>query len=484
MSVSNNGNNGSFDRLRNVKQFDVTGRKLLIPDMVPFGSKGLAASFRAVGVDAVILKTYDGLALGKEFTSGKECFPCQVTLGDILQYLKGEKERLGSSFSPDNYVYFMPEADGPCRFGMYNKMQRLVLDRFDEFRDIPITYVSTSNSYSTHAIMPQAASSIFRKLSYVSIIICDVLERTLWRVRPYELRPGLADSFMEKALDAVCAEIEENGASLKFKGLYDLVEDIVSTAKTFIDKRQPRRPLIGIVGEIYVRSHTESNQQIIRLIEKFGGEVVVASIAEWINYITFDTAREQKRHLKLAWQNWDFASVRRILPQLTSTLIEKYYQLYREHKGYSLALKHLNIQKDHRIGTLERRLDRNNLYNFDVGTEAGLSIGAALEHVHHGFDGVVNVFPFTCMPSAICTAVLKPLLNRLRMPYLDAPFDGAIQPNREVALRTFMYQAGQRMDSRMAGKNRNGRQYVIPNNDNKRESPGGVPDRGNRRTHP
>lgn len=480
MGVSNN----NFDRLIGVKQFDVTGKTLLIPDMARFAARTLAACFRAVGVNALIMETYDGLAMGKEFTSGKECFPCQVTLGDILSFLKSEKERLGPAFRPEKYVYFLPEADGPCRFGMYNKMQRLVLDRFDEFRDVPITYVSTRNSYSADAIMPPKASSIFRKLSYAAIITADIMDRTVWRVRPYEIRPGITDSFMDKALGVVMEEIEEKGALLEFNKLNDLVEDIVSTAKTFIDDRKPRRPLIGIVGEIYVRTHPESNQHIARLIERFGGEVVVASIAEWINYITYDMARDQKRLLRLAWLNRDFESVREILPKLASTQIEKYYQLYRQHKGYSRALKHLDIQKDHRIGTLEKRLDGNHLYNFDVGTEAGLSIGAALEQVHEGFDGVVNVFPFTCMPSAICTAVLKPLLNRMRMPYLDAPYDGAIQPNREIALRTFMYQAAQRRESRIAGKNRNGRRHVIPDNGYQRDSSGGIPDRDSRGTHP
>jgi len=439
-----------------VKQFDVTGKTLLIPEMAPFSSRMLAASFRAVGVNAMVMETYKGLDLGKEFTSGKECFPCQVTLGDILYFLREEKEKRGPAFSPDNYVYFLPEADGPCRFGMYNKMQRLVLDRFEEFRDVPITYVSTRNSYSAAGIMPAGASSIFRKLAYVVIIIADIFDRIVWRVRPYEFRPGLTDSFMEKALGATVAEVEQNGASLEFKTLLTIVEDIASTARTFVDVRQPRRPLIGIIGEIYVRTHQDSNQHIVRTLERLGAEVVVASVGEWINYITYDMAREQKRHLKLALQKLDFASLRGILNDLISTQIDKYYQMGRKYQVYKRALKYLDIHKDHSIAVLEKRLDRNRLFSFDVGTESCLSIGAALEQLHEGYSGVVNVFPFTCMPSAVCTAVLKPLLNKMRMPYIDAPYDGAIQPNREIALRTFVYQAKQHLESRTSG-NRNGK---------------------------
>jgi predicted nucleotide-binding protein (sugar kinase/HSP70/actin superfamily) len=439
-----------------VKQFDVTGKTLLVPEMSPVSSRLLVATFRAIGVNAILMETYKGLNLGKEFTSGKECFPCQVTLGDILHFLRKEKNRLGPAFSPENYVYFLPEADGPCRFGMYNKMQRLVLDRFEEFRDIPITYVSTRNGYETASIMPADAAVIFRKLAYVIVIVSDILDRMVWRVRPYELRPGMTDAFVGKGLEAIVAEVEQNGASLEFKRLFDTIEDIASTVKTFIDTRLPRRPLIGVIGEIYVRTHPDSNQNLVRVLERFGAEVVVASIAEWINYITYDMAREHKRHLKLALLKRDFVSLRSVLNNLIPIQIERYYQIVRQRQIYGRVLKYVDIQKDHRIGILEKQMDRDRIYSFDIGTEAALSIGAALVQVHEGYSGIVNAFPFTCMPSAVCTSVLKPLLNKMHMPYIDAPYDGAIQPNREIALRTFVFQAKQHLESRTSG-NGNGK---------------------------
>jgi predicted nucleotide-binding protein (sugar kinase/HSP70/actin superfamily) len=68
----------------------------------------------------------------------------------------------------------------------------------------------------------------------------------------------------------------------------------------------------------------------------------------------------------------------------------------------------------------------------------------------HGFDGIVNVFPFTCMPSTMCSAILKPLLDRLQVPYIDSSYDGTFQTNREAIVRTFVYQAAQRQKKRLA----------------------------------
>ena len=42
------------------------------------------------------------------------------------------------------------------------------------------------------------------------------------------------------------------------------------------------RPLIGMVGEIYVRSNVFSNENVIKKVEELGGEVWLAPFGEWI----------------------------------------------------------------------------------------------------------------------------------------------------------------------------------------------------------
>jgi hypothetical protein len=58
------------------------------------------------------------------------------------------------------------------------------------------------------------------------------------------------------------------------------------------------------------------------------------------------------------------------------------------------------------------------------------------------------VYPFTCMPSTTTSAIVKPLMSKLGVPYLDAAYDSSVQPGREAAIRTFMYQAHQHFKRR------------------------------------
>jgi predicted nucleotide-binding protein (sugar kinase/HSP70/actin superfamily) len=76
-------------------------------------------------------------------------------------------------------------------------------------------------------------------------------------------------------------------------------------------------------------------------------------------------------------------------------------------------------------------------------TETCISVAAILEYARMGFNGVVNVYPLSCMPGMATSAVVRPVMNESRIPYLDTPYDGTSQPGREAAIRTFAYQAEQ-----------------------------------------
>ena len=77
------------------------------------GSAAFAAAFRSIGIDAVPSPDSDErtVALGARYTSGDECYPEIVTLGNFLKVLE--------DYGPDKVAFFMPTATGPCRFGQY-----------------------------------------------------------------------------------------------------------------------------------------------------------------------------------------------------------------------------------------------------------------------------------------------------------------------------------------------------------------------------
>lgn len=426
-----------------VGQFNLRDKTILLPEMNRIGTHLLAGVFRSFGLNALVMDTYEGLDLGKEFTSGKECFPCQVTTGDILLFLKKEQESLGDDFASENYIFFMPESEGPCRFGMYNKYQRIVLDSFPEFKKVKIGSLTSDNSYALRGMIEKKHARDFRKAAYFSVVVGDILDRLLWRIRPYERREGATDRFIEESMVAMADSFQSYGAKKDFERILDKLGAIVEQGKALLDPDIPPKPLIGIVGEIYLRTHFHSNQDIIRVLERYGAEVINASIAEWVDYTTYDKVREAKVGLRLNLKQLRFDKVRSSLKQVLSFLGDVLYQHMRQDKAYRRVQALLDLAGDHRIAHLEKTLIKQDLYSFALGTEACLSIAGIMEYMHEGYNGVVNVYPFTCMPSTITTSIMRPIMNREKIPFLDAPYDGTYQPGREAAIRTFMYQAYQ-----------------------------------------
>ncbi len=426
-----------------VGRFNVQGKTCLIPEMNRIGCHLMAGVFCGFGINATVMETYEGLDLGKEFTSGKECFPCVVTLGDILLHMRKEKERLQDQFDPENYMYFMPEASGPCRFGMYNKYHRIVLDSQPDMDRLKIVTLSTDDAYALDGLIPQDKLQDFYKAGYLSVVVGDILDRLLWRTRPYEKEEGMADSFIDEGMERMTASFTHHSATKNFSAILSDLLKILEQAKEIIDPRIQRKPLIAVVGEIYVRSHLKSNQDTIRTLEKYGAEVVNASIGEWINYATYEQVRSAKIALRLNLRKFLLRGLKESLVKYLKYNLKLFYQYMVQRKVYRIAHSCLDIIDDHKIGHLEQALKAENSFSFEVGTEACLSIASALEHAHKGYNGIVNIFPFTCMPSNLTSSIAKPLMAELNIPYIDVSYDGSFQPGREAALRTFMYQAYQ-----------------------------------------
>jgi len=283
----------------------------------------------------------------------------------------------------------------------------------------------------------------FRKVAYLSVVVGDVLDRLLWRVRPYEKEPGMADAFIERAMDAMACVFEKCGAAKDFDGILDELDRIVLQGKSIIDPAIPAKPLIGIVGEIYLRTHVQSNQDIIRSLERYGGEVVNASIAEWVDYTTYDRVRAARTKMMLSLRQRRFENLKGCLREMVKFGGDLLYQNLRHDQVYKRVERLLDVAPEHRVSHLERVLNRDGLYSFDLGTEACLSIAGIAEYVREGYNGVVNVYPFTCMPSTITSSIVRPVMNRNKIPFLDATYDDSYQPGREASIRTFMFQASQ-----------------------------------------
>jgi predicted CoA-substrate-specific enzyme activase len=386
-------------------------KKIYIPYMCDH-SFAVAAAFKACGVDADVFPESDQETLywGRKLTSGKECYPCILTTGDMVKLVKDP------NFDHRRAAFFMPSGNGPCRFGQYHRFHRLVLDELG-FNHVPIYSPNQDETlYSDLGIM----GSQFTRLGWQGIVAVDLLMKKLLETRPYEKRRGQTDEVYQESLKRICESIRE-GEDLE-KALQKIVEQFNRIEVDGLGTK----PLIGIVGEIFVRLNRFANENVIRKIEQFGGEAWIAPLTEWILYVN---TIAKKRSLK-----------KRSFSNLLKVFLTDYYQKKDEHHLEKIFRSHLRNFGEPKTRSIFKKAKPYLDSSFEG--EAILSVGKTVDFARRNASGIVNIMPFTCMPGTIVSTLLKRYREENNnIPILNMAYDGQEQTNTLTRLEAFMYQA-------------------------------------------
>ena len=404
-----------------IKDFGLEGRRLYLPQMPYGGSYLLAAAIRSIGFDAWPTSDSDErtLELGSRVTSGDECYPQKITMGDFLRIIEDEGR--------DNVAFLMPTANGPCRFGQY---LHLVQAKFDElgYGDVPIISITSGDGYSS---IGNYSNDLIRT-AWRGVLCQDILMKLLLKTRPYELEKGSTDAAYLRSLEEVGEAVSLSGVSHKER-LAAIIPAMGRARDRFrgIPAAYDRsRPLIGVVGEIFCRLNTFSNFDLIRVVEEQGGECWLADIGEWVFY----TDDEQRRRLIDEGRRFSKDNAYRFLK---SKIMRR-----DEHAVYAaFADDFVGYEEPEDVREVLEMSFPYLPYTGALG-EMVLSSGKAIYLYGKGADGIIDISPFTCMNGIVTEAVYPSLQKDLdNMPIRTFYFDGT-QGDLERDVGIFLELAG------------------------------------------
>ncbi len=388
-----------------------TDRTILIPNMSAH-AHALAAAIQACGVNAEALPEPDEETVywGRKYTSGKECFPAIVTTGDMVKYTQRE------DFDRDKVAFFMGGSGGPCRFGQYNTLQRMVLDDVG-YPDVPIYAPNQSGNFFKD--LGIVGKGLLRR-AWQGMVAIDLLDKALLEIRPYEDEAGAAEEAYWQGVERVTEAVRSGG------GIAQALGASIAYFKRISVDRSVQRPRIGLVGEFYIRSNRFSNQDVIGKIERLGGEVWTSPVNEWFLYRNF--RRGMRAQLDRQWPLW-----------LKNLLADRVMQ-HDEHK--LVAAFDGFVRNAEEPSTLEVLAFAAPYIHCSFEGEAVMTVGKAVDFAQKGLSGLVAVMPFTCMPGTISQAILKRLRQDFdNIPFLNMVYDGDEQATTQTRLEAFMYQA-------------------------------------------
>ena len=371
-----------------------------------YGSaQAFASAFRAIGLDAQPTPPSDNRTreLGARYTSGDECYPAKVTVGDFMKVLEQPH------VDPSRVALFMPTAEGPCRFGQYAPYLRHVLDT-NGYGAVQILSPTSQNSYAGLGNLAKP----FVRTGWRALLCADLIQKLLLIYRPYEEVRGDTDSVYEDCLTDLCHTLEETPVDPGVQ-LVALRDSLVRSRDRFHKlrgRKDREHPLIGIVGEIFCRLNTFSNENLVRSLEDYGAEAWLSDIVEWIWY----TDSEHFRKLKLKGRLWSLEGL--------GTWVRSRVQRHDEHVlNEPLRADFAGREEPDIYEILE--CARPYLPPEGAFGEMVLNVGKVVYLAKKGAAGIIDISPFTCMNGIVCEAIYPRLSRDLGgIPIRNFYFDG------------------------------------------------------------
>lgn len=376
---------------------------MLIPRLGP-GSDALAACLRGLGMGCEVLPTPDRecVRLGRRHTSGKECLPMCTTLGSLLKFLNSQKD------TSQHYAYLMPRALGPCRFGTYNLLNQITLERLG-FKNRVRVWSPVESGYFDD-LPPK-----FSILLFAGWVVSDLYSQALFDTRPCERQPGLAQAIHEKHTAIMLRHLEHETArsssplqtlwQMMTGNLFGMTRLVKDAARDFAAARDVRpMPTILLVGEIYVRCESFSNDYIVEKLEARGFRVRRAPFSEFMEYV-------------------DYVNMFLREPATWRQRLNSWIQHQIHDVPYAAMGRILNWPVHSPIG--ESVMTAAEYVRPELLGEAGITLGTALHEWHQGLiDAVVSVGPLECMPNKIAEAQFFHLTEKNGMPSLTLSLNG------------------------------------------------------------
>jgi len=237
---------------------------------------------------------------------------------------------------------------------------------------------------------------------YNAVLAADLLYKARCRIKPYVEDPESFDRTMDAILSRMILAIE-SGEDIRRN-----LTECASILKT-IPLSGEKKPLVGIVGEIYVRLNPYTNGELVRTIEAAGGEAWTAPLSEWVQYLAYidkvlakDRGQSLINRLKKRAKNSYMLRQDRILTDCVDSILS-------DRREPSIMS---TVQAGERV--FPRHFDGESI----------LTIGRAIEFAEQGVDLIANCAPFGCMPGTLTSGIFQKLENTMGVPVVSLFFDG------------------------------------------------------------
>ena len=366
----------SYQRAEFTKTMRDAEYTILAPQMSPIHFDILEPVFKKHHYHVVVLDndTRSAIDTGLKYVNNDACYPSITVVGQIMDAIMSGK------YDTNKLAVVMTQTGGCCRASNYIALIRRAL-KMAGLSHIPVISLNANGMEKNEGF--SFTPSLLKDAAH-ALIYGDLLMRCLYRVRPYELKKGSADSLHDTWKNICIDSLTNSGTQYSYKlvckGIVDAFDNLPIDEKMI-------KPRVGIVGEILVKYMPLANNHIVELLEREGAEAVVPDMVDFFNFIILDSQYKAKYLGKKKFS----AVVSKGVIGLIGRLRKPAVDALKASKRFDAPVSIYQIAE-----MTKPFLSLGNQYG-----EGWFLTGEMIELITHGTPNIVCIQPFACLPNHV-----------------------------------------------------------------------------------
>ncbi len=368
-------------------------KTIIVPEFSRFCTPPIVRPAMDMGYKIETLPSPDqeSVQAGLKYTNNEICYPGIIVIGDAIKALQSGK------YNPDEVIVGSWETGGQCRASNISCLLKKALVAA-HLENTPVVTLSTRlKSFNPQ---PEFKFNIIQYLykALLGMLYTDGLSAMYHAAAVREITPGDASRVAEKYL----APFENGSMPLKHGEVLDRLRHAVQEFNRIpIDSIQ--RPVVGIVGEIYVKYNTFVNNNLVQWLMDQGMEVVLPPLLSFFHgsFVGFKAAIQARiRKKELLWYLTSATQglVQGLVNQ-TDSVLKDFHHYHPRHSIHSLAR------------TAQSAVHLTHQYG-----EGWLLAGEIGEFIKAGVPNILCLQPFGCIANHV---VAKGVSRRLKERFED-----------------------------------------------------------------
>jgi len=366
---------------------------LFLPNWDNITGKLLEANFRHEGYDARLLEETEGSIRRSMTMNTGQCIPLNAVAQSAIEYIENKK------INPEDVALWFFDSCISCNVAMYPRFIKTLLERHGNGLDKVSLY---NGEIAFNDISYSAAIN-----GYFAYMFAGMLRKISCKIRPYELVKGETDGVTDEAVKLLYKMFLNGTVRRDGERTLRTILDMYGEIKT----EKTERPLVAIFGDLYARDNEIMNQNLIKVIEDNGGEVLTTPYSDYLKLIA-----DPYLHRWFTEGKYMDVASGKILRGMILFLEKKYMDMFHE------FLHEPKFQKGESFGKV---LEKYNLRSNHTGESMDNIL--KIHHLVEAYPDIslfVQTNPAFCCPSLVTEAMASKIEEVTGVPIVTIEYDG------------------------------------------------------------